>query len=348
MKQLWLIGPVAVAAAFALGAARPAPPAERRAGGGAAAGGEKDSRCRFPEGPEGCCAETTPGVFFAAEAAPAPPGIALAEPDGGPTEADRAEHLRTLKARLPEGFTVVVPPKGGPFVVIGDETPEMVRVRAARTVQWAVEKLKADYFEKDPPAIIDVWLFKDAASYRQHAKALFGDEPDTPFGYFSHRHQALIMNIATGGGTLVHEIVHPYMHANFPACPTWFDEGLASLYEQSAERGGHIVGLTNWRLAGLQKAIRAGEVPSFKDLAATSDRQFRAMDGGRNYAQARYLCYWLQEHGLLVKFYRAFRAAHQKDPTGYETLKAVLGRDEKGMAAFQKEWEAWVLTLRFP
>jgi hypothetical protein len=27
--------------------------------------GEKDTRCRFPEGPEGCSAETTPGVFFA-------------------------------------------------------------------------------------------------------------------------------------------------------------------------------------------------------------------------------------------------------------------------------------------
>ena len=27
---------------------------------------EKDSRCLFPKGPEGCCAEKTPGVFFAA------------------------------------------------------------------------------------------------------------------------------------------------------------------------------------------------------------------------------------------------------------------------------------------
>ena len=40
-----------------------------------------------------------------------------------------------------------------------------------------------------------------------------------------------IMNIATGGGTLVHEIVHPYVEANFPGCPAWFNEGLGSLYE---------------------------------------------------------------------------------------------------------------------
>jgi len=47
----------------------------------------------------------------------------------------------------------------------------------------------------------------------------------------------------------VHEIVHPFMAANFPDCPAWFNEGLASLYEQSSERDGKIIGLTNWRLA---------------------------------------------------------------------------------------------------
>ena len=32
--------------------------------------GEKDSRCLFPEGPEGCCAEKTSGVFFAPDSPP--------------------------------------------------------------------------------------------------------------------------------------------------------------------------------------------------------------------------------------------------------------------------------------
>jgi len=257
-----------------------------------------------------------------------------------------AQHLADLKARTPAGFTIVVPEGGGAFVVIGDEAPEMVRRRAAGTVKWAVDRLKAEYFATDPPDLLDVWLFKDKVSYEKHTKELFGDEPDTPFGYFSQQHHALIMNIATGGGTLVHEIVHPYMHANFPECPTWFDEGLASLYEQASERGGHIVGLTNWRLKGLQEAIEAKKTPSFKDLTGSTEHEFRAMDSGRNYAQSRYLCYYLQEKGLLVKFYRAFHAAHKDDPTGYETLLEVLG--EKDMADFQKRWEAWVLKLRFP
>jgi hypothetical protein len=62
------------------------------------------------------------------------------------------------------------------------------------------------------------------------------------------------------------------------------------------------------------------------------------------YAQARYLCYYLQEQGLLVKFYRQFVANAKSDPTGYGTLKRILG--ESDMRAFQRKWEKFVLGLR--
>ncbi|MBN2218045.1 MAG: hypothetical protein JW719_11780 [Pirellulales bacterium] len=255
-----------------------------------------------------------------------------------------ARHLAELKKKIPpEGFTVVVQP---PFVVIGDESPEMVHRRATETVQWAVDLLKKSYFKKDPDEILDIWLFKDKASYERHARSIFGTRPSTPYGYYSAADRALVMNIATGGGTLVHEIVHPFMRSNFPECPAWFNEGLGSLYEQASQRGGRIVGLTNWRLAGLQEAIRRKRVPSFKTLCSTSTRQFYDEDPGTNYAQARYLCYYLQEKGLLETFYHRFRRQHAADPTGYRTLQEVLDRDD--LEAFQKDWEAFVLGLRFP
>lgn len=153
------------------------------------------------------------------------------------------------------------------------------------------------------------------------------------------------MNIATGGGTLCHEIVHAYVASNFPDCPAWFNEGLGSLYEQSGTRGERVVGLTNWRLAGLKKEIQAGNLPSFESLLSTTTYQFYNMAKGNNYAQARYLCYYLQEKGLLVKFYDAFIRNTKKDPSGYETLKKTL--KESDMADFKKRWEKWVLKLRF-
>ena len=262
---------------------------------------------------------------------------------GNRSKAEFERHVRELKKKLPDdGFTIVVVP---PFVVIGDEKPERVRRRAKHTVEWAVEKLKAAYFKKDPKEILDIWLFKNKESYQRNAKKLFRTKPDTPFGYYSAADRALVMNISTGGGTLVHEIVHPFVAANFPQCPAWFNEGLGSLYEQSREKNGQIHGLTNWRLSGLQRAIRKKRATSFKTLCSTTTNEFYAMDKGTNYAQARYLCYYLQQQGLLRKFYHRFHANCRKDPTGYETLKKILGRED--MDKFQREWEEYVLKLRF-
>jgi len=260
----------------------------------------------------------------------------------GLTTADFEQHISRLKTQLPKNeFTLVAEP---PFVVVGDETPQVVRQRAADTVRWTVRLLKKDYFTKDPPEIIDIFLFKDTASYERNARAIFNDEPDTPYGYYSSAHRALIMNIETGSGTLVHEIVHPFIEANFPACPSWFNEGLASLYEQSGEVDGHLHGFPNWRLPGLQRAIRAGAVPAFKTLFELQTEAFYHQDKGTNYAQSRYLCYYLQERGLLVKFYREFTANQAVDPTGYLSLCKVLG--ESDLRAFQKKWEKFVLDLR--
>ena len=272
--------------------------------------------------------------------------IDLGGPAEGYTAADFAQHVMALKPNVPEGFTIVVQP---PFVVIGDEKPAIVNVRAERTVKWFSDQMKKLYFPKNPPEIFDIWLFKNNTSYRKHAKELFDDEPDTPYGYFSYANGALVMNIGTGGGTLCHELVHAFMPSNFPECPAWFNEGLGSLYEQSGERDGSAVGLTNWRLAGLKRVIKADALPSFRALCSTTTHQFYNMTSGDNYAQARYLCYYLQEKKLLKKFFEEFRKNVEDDPSGYATLKKILGiRSESDMQKFQTRWEKWVLGLKFP
>jgi len=264
--------------------------------------------------------------------------------ESGFTNADYAQHIRQLRQKLNlDGFTVLIEK---PFVVIGDESPQQVRRRAEGTVRWAVEKLKQDYFKKDPSQLITVWLFKDKASYEKHVDKLWGEQPSTPYGYYSSQHAALVMNISTGGGTLVHEIVHPFIESNFPDCPSWFNEGLASLYEQSGERDGRIIGHTNWRLAGLQRSIAQDAVPKFEWLCGTTTGEFYRDGRGTNYAQARYLCYYLQEQGKLRKFYHEFHKNQPRDPGGYQTLAAVLG--ERDMADFQSRWQRWVAGLKFP
>jgi len=252
------------------------------------------------------------------------------------------DHVAALKEALPEGHTVVVE---APFVVIGDEAPDRVRKRAEGTVRWAARLLRKDFFKAEPAGPVDVWLMGTEVSYEARAKAVSGDPPSTPYGYFDPEQRALVMNIATGGGTLVHEMVHVYVEADFPACPTWFNEGLGSLFEACQEKGGHIVGLLNWRLPGLQDAIRAGPLPTIEELTALTAAQFYGEGEGVHYGMSRYLCYYLQEQGLLRDYYRAFHASYADDPTGYATLRAALG--EEDMAVFQERWEQWVMKLEY-
>lgn len=74
------------------------------------------------------------------------------------------------------------------------------------------------------------------------------------------------------------------------------------------------------------------------------ENAFYNEDKGVNYAQARYLCYYLQEKGLLVKFYQEFHARQKEDSGGYRTLQKILS--EADMDAFKTKWEKYVLGLR--
>ncbi len=271
------------------------------------------------------------------------PPIAGAAAPKAITDQSLQGHAQRLRKKYGDfGFTVLVE---RPFIVLGDEAREIVEARAKNTVRWAVKKLKQDFFARDPDKIIDVWLFKDDVSYRKCLKEFFKEEPFTPFGFYSSHHRCLFMNIATGGGTLVHEIVHPFMEANFPGCPAWFNEGMGSLFEQSGESGGRIRGYTNWRLPSLQKAIKNKTSAKLQEVISMSNTEFYREDRGTNYAQARYLCYYLQEKGLLIQFYKEFLAQRRNDPTGFRTLQAVLG--EPDMDAFQGRWHTFVLGLEF-
>lgn len=258
--------------------------------------------------------------------------------EAAPTKTELAERAAALQDKLRgRGFTVLVE---APFVVIGDESPKKVRSRAA-FLRWVVRLIEQDFFAKQPDKIIEVWLFRNLKTYRTGAKKYFDDEPSTPYGYYSSADDALVMNIGPGAGTLSHELVHPYIEANFPDGPSWFNEGLASLYEQPRERDGHMWGTTNWRLPGLTRMIRDKTIPSLRSLLQTTRDGFYDASYD-SYAYARFLCQYLQDHGKLREFYAKF-VADTKDRTGEAALIDVLGHD---LATFEPIFHKWALSLR--
>jgi hypothetical protein len=131
------------------------------------------------------------------------------------------------------------------------------------------------------------------------------------------------------------------MEANFPNVPAWFNEGLASLYEQPREKGGHMWGTTNWRLPGLQSMIKKKTIPALKTMLSTTRDGFYDASYD-SYAYARFLCQYLQDHGKLREFYKKF-LADTKDRTGVTALEAVLGQD---LETFQPIFNKWAMGLR--
>lgn len=259
--------------------------------------------------------------------------IAAAAPTKEELDTRAAELATQLKG---QGFTVTVT---APFVVVGDESAPKVRSRV-NFVDWVVRLIEKDYFDKQPDKILVIWLFRNITTYKAGAKKFFDDTPDTPYGYYSSEDNALIMNIGPGAGTLSHELVHPYIEANFPDAPSWFNEGLASLYEQPRERDGHMWGTTNWRLPGLTAMIKAKTLPPLKSLLSTSRDGFYEATFDA-YAYARFLCQYLQDRGKLHAFYRAFLV--DKDHTGVTSLEKILGMS---LEEFQPEFNRWALSLR--
>jgi hypothetical protein len=272
--------------------------------------------------------------------------VPVVDVETSPSKADAAQHVMKMRddKMLPAGVTLVWEK---PFLVVGDEAPSEVKARAREYVRWTRDLLLKDFFDEAPAHIQEVWILKDAASYVKMSKSLFQRDPDTPYGYYLSERRALIMNIKPGYGTLTHELTHPFFaHAwgtdDDGEAPSWLNEGVASLFERPAEKNGHLVGKVNWRLPSLLSALKDKSAPSFDELVHMTSKQFYEEDRGANYAEARYLCYWLQERGFLAKLVKRAHELRAKDPSGWTALGEVLGKDP---GELRPEWERFVRGL---
>jgi hypothetical protein len=272
-------------------------------------------------------------------------GDAAAAPGRGDALEDLlAAAALELRKTSPPGLAVRVV---RPFVVASDEPAAVLDRRIGRVVEPAIAWLERTYFRAEPSSAVAIWICADAASYERAARSLTGNPPSTPFGFYSSEHGAIVLDASTGDGTLVHELVHPFVRADFPACPTWLDEGLGSLYERCAFEGGSLRGLVNWRLDALRRAAKEGRVPTISELVRIAPDAFYGEESPLNYAAARYLCLWLQERGALAELYRRLRdgAASSSDPEAdaEKALVELLG--VQNVADADTAFRAWVTGL---
>jgi hypothetical protein len=247
--------------------------------------------------------------------------------------------LQTVAHKLDRRFYV----EGfGPFIIATNIPRKRLEEIKEKTIRLSYNAFYKDFFTERPRNIITLYLFKNYTDYSFYSRKLFNETPTTPYGYYRSADRALMINVSTGEGTIVHEMAHALIDVDFPEVPTWFNEGFASLFEQNRVEEGSISGLTNWRYPILKRAIDANELVKLSRLVNTTNDEFYDDDDGYNYAEARYLCYYLQEKDLLKVFYSRFREKFYEDPTGLKTLEEIMQKD---IESIENDWLQWARTL---
>lgn len=257
-------------------------------------------------------------------------------------EADRQARMRAASLDLgAHAHAVMVTP---PFVLAG--ATRAATQGAAPFIEAVLGAYRNQRFDTAPTRAISIYVFPSAAQYHAYCRRQYGgDECMSRFGFYLPDERKIIMQ-GGPGGTLSHELAHPFYEADFPEGPTWLNEGIAALFEQPIlHPKGEIHGGKNWRLPRLVQAMRASKERDYARLPTLfgmSDDTFRGDRESLHYAMARYTCQWLDEHGWLWPFYRAYRDGIATDPTGALAFAKVVGQSP---ADADVTWRRWVLTL---
>lgn len=164
-------------------------------------------------------------------------------------------------------------------------------------------------------------------------------------GYFLPYDNSVLVWLATGGGTLSHEMTHALMEADFPNAPGWISEGLASLHEQLDS---DFRPLDNYRyyylrftLDRFHRLIPLEKLLAISRVALNSSEEVKLIA-----AYSRYLNLYLWEKGVLVQVYKDVRDLPEPTVAAQVTvLKRHLG---KSLAAIEGDWKAWFERRKEP
>ena len=242
-----------------------------------------------------------------------------------------------LRRRLPDGWSVVV---HEPFVLGGDCDAKHLTESYRRTILPTARALSIQYFDHPPMWPVTILLCSSDDSYRECQRRLDERERTEYSGIYSRTEHRVVINVATGDGTLAHELTHALAHADFPLLPEWLDEGLASLHEECefSPDGLRLIGLDNWRRSTLREAHQREQLRPVSDLAG---ERFAASDrAALDYAHARYFCLFLQQRRLLEPFYRKCRSRAETDPTGVLSLCELFATRKPG--EIDEQFQAWL------
>jgi hypothetical protein len=214
---------------------------------------------------------------------------------------------------------------------------------AVTLARKAVDRFYAGRFDKHPFPAVTVFVFTDEAAYTKFCAARSNGKCTTRFGKYSRASRTIVMHATKGAETLLHEVLHSIVQADFKRAPAWLDESVAELFEAPRLCGTeYITGVTNWRYDDAIAALDRPDEPAPTRLQALFSMDtvtFLTLDParpeagpqdpakeGRHLGLARFFAQWMDRNAWLWPFYRGWRDHVADDKTGEKTFAAVVGK----------------------
>ncbi|HEY5951746.1 MAG TPA: hypothetical protein VIV40_39900 [Kofleriaceae bacterium] len=158
---------------------------------------------------------------------------------------------------------------------------------------------------KQPDDGVTLLLFSDQGRYREVAET-FGPLI-SEWGFYLPDRRVAIANTGASIGNLRHELVHPLIGDDFPAIPTWLNEGVAALYGSAKLGKRGFTFLVNYRLRDLKRALANDTCPSLRELAESTDADVHGERAMVYYALSRYVLLFADRKGTLSRLYADLR-----------------------------------------
>lgn len=279
------------------------------------------------------------------------------------TAADEA--IAAVSARLPS-FRVV---GHGHFVLASTVHSQADLDTIGQKLEHFAAFLQRRYGARLPDKFITVQLVATSHDLVGMARKVHGlKASESTLGYTFQNDLSISGAVATTAiGTLLHELTHLAVRANFGDIPSWLDESLASLYETSTASGDDYFGQPNWR-GPILKASGLGRFSLAELVASMSADQIGNESGEQRLLQrpdqmaaqaalGRYLAMYLQQKGKLGAVYDAF---HNKPDwvvsmrAADASLRLVSEAAGQPLPELERDFEGWLrmatqsANLRFP
>jgi len=165
-------------------------------------------------------------------------------------------------------------------------------------------------------------------------------------GYYTHGQRLLVARQI--GMVMNHEFTHALHDADQDGLgqrhPIWITEGLATLYESSKVRDGHVIPLPNHRLNLLKRLLARKRTIPWKHLFNYTQANFMSK-ALISYSECRYIMMYLYQRGLLRKWYEQYTQDYATDRSGRLAMEKVFGQP---LEKIEADWKRWVRRLPAP